>query len=528
MAKVACMVMLKNERTLTSLFIGYHADLFRAENMFVFDNGSTDPEVLAALERLEARGGHVERGFDSPGDFRRKGTVLGDLIKRLDRESDYDFYIPLDCDEFVAMRSGDGFTAEPDRIHAYLDALRDRRDILHVTLNLSNLLGTPDRFRAAPYSKTIYPRETFLHMDHGYHTGVVRDGSSPYHACDLVYVHFHYRPYAEVVEFARQKLRMELSDAQIDDPEFLRDFTGMGRHMVPYLLGGSEAYYSQFRSPSQWIDFPELEEHFEVLGLTSPFRAFRLPALAEAPVAVAAPKLPAPPPPAPPLLAVDEASADRIRGWALNQAAPEQPLVLRFVVDGLTVWEGACDQPREDVRKAGHPTDRVGFNFAIPASKSAPGEGRLTILDQAGRPVRMLHEQRSHLEIILREARKVAITAPPMVSHIDSFRNGRMQGWVLRNLVTPEGLHRSGGCTVALVHGDRIVAQVKADLVRRDVARAMSSTEECGFTIEVPPSLLALDRKTVLRLFVMPERLELSGSPCVAAPSFANAGHARA
>ena len=523
MAKVACMVMLKNERTLTSLFIGYHSDLFRPENMFVFDNGSTDPEVQAALRRLEAQGGHVERRFDTAGDFRRKGTVLGDLIKRLDRENDYDFYIPLDCDEFVVMRTDDGYTAEPDRIHAYLDAQRGGCEILHVTLNLSNLLGTPDRFRPAEYSKTIYPRETFLHMDHGYHTGVVRDGGSPYRDCDLVYAHFHYRPYEEVVEFARQKLRMELTDAQIDNHDFLREFRGMGRHMVPYIVGGAEAYYSQFRNPTRTVDFPELEEHFEVLGLASPFRAFRLPPAPE----VSTPEAPAIVP-APPLLVVDEASTLRVRGWAMDATAPEEPLFLRFRLDGIQVWEGMCDQVRKDVRDGGHPSERVGFSFAIPDAALGHGDHELTIEDRNGSPVRMSFERSARFGITLRNVPKPVVVVPPIESHIDAFRNGRIQGWVLRNAGTSTAPRRSGGCTVALVHDERVVAQVKADLVRRDVARAMQSDEECGFVIELPASLLAVNRKAVLRLFVTPDWLELSGSPCITAPSFANAAQARA
>ena len=517
MAKVACMVMLKNERTLTSLFIAYHTRLFGPENMFVFDNGSTDPEVQAALQRLEVQGGHVERRFDSAGDFRRKGTVLGDLIKRLDHESDYDFYIPLDCDEFVVMRSEDGFTAEPDRIHAYLDLQRGCQEILHVTLNLSNLLGTPDYFRSAEYSKTIYSRETFLHMDHGYHTGVVRGGGSPYRDCDLVYAHFHYRPYEEVVEFARQKLRMELTDAQIDNHDFLREFRGMGRHMVPYIVGGAEAYYSQFRNATRVIDFPDLEVHFGLLGLESPFRGFSLPP---------APGLPAVAPTAPPLLVVDEASTARVRGWAMDVKAPEVPLFLRFRLDGIQVWEGVCDQVRKDVRDGGHPSDRVGFSFQISDASLGHGGHELTIEDRDGSPVRMSFERSARFGITLRSVPRPVAVVPSIESHIDAFRNGRIQGWVLR-AGTPETPRRSGGCTVALVHEDRVVAHVKADSARFDVARAMQADPACGFVIEAPSSLLASNRRTVLRLFVMPEWLELNGSPCVAAPSFANSVEGR-
>jgi hypothetical protein len=505
MVRVACMVMLKNERTMTPLFLGYHAALFGAENVYVFDNGSVDVDVLAELERFEAMGVNVERGYTTAVDFHHKGTVLGDLIKRLDRDTDYDFYIPLDCDEFVVLRTPDGYSADPDQIRGYLEGFRHEQRILHVTLNLSNLLGQPDHFQAAEYSKTVYPHGVFLNMDHGYHTGVVRDDTSPYVDCDLVYAHFHYRPYEEVVEFAKQKLRTELSEAEIENHAQLRNFRGLGWHMVHYVVDGPEAYYSQFRNVANAVAFPALGERFAAIGLAAPFGSFRLPPTPEAGSTT------------PPHLVIDEASTARVRGWAMDQFAPDEPMFLRFLLDGALVWEGACDQERPDVRVGGHPTDRVGFDF-MPTRGAAAGEYRiLTIEDRNGAQVRASMGGRARYEITLASAVERLEPRGEVYSHVDSFKSGRVQGWVLRTVSTPEGPRLLGCCTVVLVHSETVVTQTVADIVREDVAEAMQGEARCGFVIEVPRSLLSA---SVFRLYIMPESRELVGSPCVLAPSF--------
>ncbi len=517
MAQVACLVMLKNERVVAPCFIGYHAALFGAENVYVFDNGSTDPVVLSLLDCFEAQGGHVERRFATTQDFHRKGSILGDLIKRLEQEARYDFFIPLDCDELVVLRTGNGYTADPATIHAYLDDLRDERRILHVTLNLSNLLGEPDRFRAAEYSKTIYPRGVFHHMDHGYHTGVAVGGDSPYRGCDLVYAHFHYRPYDEVVAFAKQKLRVELSDDEIEDHTRLRQFRGLGWHMVHYIVDGAEAYYGQFREVPDPVHFPALGRQLSALGLAPPFEGFRLPPLA-------APAASAPPPT---VLVVDEATTARVRGWSLNPQAPDEPVFLRFLVDGIAVWEGACRQLRPDVRAGGHPTDRVGFDFPVPQAALRRGPHRLTVEQRTGDAMQIAIDGTSRPEVKLApappQAERAAEAETIIYSHIDSFRRGRVQGWALRRGLTTEGPCLLGACTVALVHDGRIVAEVVADAVREDVASSMQGEARCGFTLDVPHSLLQQSRNTVFRLFVMPERRELIGSPCLATSGFVTA-----
>ena len=505
MSHVACIVMLKNERTLTPRFLAYHVALFGAENIYVFDNGSTDSDIGTELSKFEMAGGHVYRDFTTSDDFHRKGTIIGDLIKLLDAEQQYDFYIPLDCDEFVVLRTRDGYTANPEAIHIYLDQFRGDRRILHVTQNLSNLLGTPDTFRVAEYSKTIWPREVFLHMDHGYHTGLDRNDTSPYVVCDIVYAHFHYRPYEEVIEFAKQKLRVALTDAQIEDRSTLSAFRGIGWHMTQYILDGPDAYYAQFRNPGAGLSFPGLGARFQSIGIDAPFVEFRLPDLASAERQ--------------PLVLIDEATVMRIRGWALDPRNPIEPMRLRFLLDGIPVWEGRCDQSRPDVKKNGQLTDRVGFSVEVDRGALGTGPKVLSITDAFGTALKMFVAGQNCWSISLAPVSEAQTTISAVHSHIDSFRNARVQGWVLRTVTTPAGPRLLGCCTVVLVHDGLVVAQQVADAVRPDVALALNSEERCGFTLEVPRALMAKHRTRIFRVFCMPEQFELAGSPCVLAPS---------
>lgn len=115
MARVACTVMLKNEHALVGAFLRYHANLFGAENLFVVDNGTTDQETLETLARFEAEGVNVDRSFSRKQDYTQKGKIVGNLIKRLDRDADYDLYILLDCDEFVVMKLQSEYTCSPQK-----------------------------------------------------------------------------------------------------------------------------------------------------------------------------------------------------------------------------------------------------------------------------------------------------------------------------------------------------------------------------------------------------------------------------
>jgi hypothetical protein len=630
MARVACTVMLKDEVTLTEPFLRYHAALFGAENLYVFDNGTSEPDVLKVLGDFERKGGHVDHSFTTAEDFRRKGDIVGGLVKRLDADGNYDLYILLDCDEFVALRTDDGYTVEPDAIHRYLDSLVGGHRIIKVDTNLSNIPGSPGTFQVAEYSKTIWPRGVMGVTDHGYHSGWSRNGSTDVVACNIVYIHFHYRPFDEVVRFARQKLSAEVPPEDLEDTERLRNFKGRGWHLVAYVLGDEENYYSQFRGLSNIIRFPEIIARFTEIGGEVPYSGFirTIDGLEYSPGPDDDGSVPGG---NQPYLVIDDATAEHVRGWATDPRAPAEPVHLRFLVDGVTVWERACDGLRGDVKGNGHPTDRVGFDFRIqgaagdvltaehtdgtpvllfvdgharqlvtlspprsitsPRSEAgplhlviddasaarirgwtiyiakpdepvtlrflvdgvlvwdgacdlsrpdivkcglpnghvgfdirlpflAPGPGILRIEDRHATPMQMLVEGHATYEFALPLAAVNHVHSHKIYSHIDSFRNGRVQGWALRKIETPEGARLLGCCTVAIVQQDRIIGQTIADTVRLDVAEAMQSEPRCGFNIEIPRPTASVGSNIVFGLFIMPERHEVAGSPCVMAPRF--------
>jgi hypothetical protein len=509
--RVACTVMLKDESVLVNPFLEYHADLFGAENLYVVDNGSTDPVVLEALRKFERVGVKVDRSHPTAADYAQKGTIIGDLVTRLDREGDHDFYVLLDCDEFVVLRLGDGYTCDPKAILDHLGGMRGETRILKVDTNLSNIPGWPGVFQSAPYAKTIFPRDVLLSTDHGHHIGTSRTGSG-HLPCDIVYVHYHYRSFDEILRFARRKLAPMMPVEDLDDPKKLRRFRGIGNHMVGYMTGGADSYYGQFRNVQDPVRFPDLLARFKEIGVVVPFADIVVPPPLGKRGAEYAGQTELPG--QPPCLVVDHVTTSRVRGWAMSVEAPDDPLVLRFLVDGTVVWTGACDATRSDVRASGHVAERVGFDVSLPLRLAG---GILTIEENPGEPLTMMVGGRPQRETRLPSAEQ----GGGIYSHIDFFRAGRIQGWAMRSVATPEGERLLGACTVVLMCDDKAILQTRADLDRPDVANALGGERFCGFVIEVPPT--TNQKGPVFRLFVMPEQRELIGSPCVAAPAFQQA-----
>jgi hypothetical protein len=500
------------------------------------------------------------------------------------------------------------------------------KDIWHVTTNLANVPGTPGLFQVAAYSKTIFPRNVLGKSDHGHHAGWTRNGRAAFLACDIVYAHFHYRPYDEVHRFALQKLAAEVEPEVLADPDRLREYKGRGWHLVNYVLGGTKAYYQQFHNLKEAFRFPGLLERFAAIGSKAPFSAFVLPPEAYVPEATPDPGVA--PPRKPPFAILDEANTRKVRGWATDPAAPDHPVQVRFLVNGAPVWDGICDGARADVRKGRHPTGRVGFEFDLVHLRAPPGEQLLTaeaadstpmllfvdgkactglalpgagdkpdtplvVVDEAttirvrgwasnpldpatpvvlrflvngtlvwggpcvalrtdvrqeghatghvgfgfsippgmaeagemeltaeegeGQRVRLSVQGRIRMAVSLTQAEGLP-PAASIHSHLDSFRNGRVQGWVLRSVATPDGARLLGRCTVVLASQGHVISQVVADMARPDVGKALRGEDACGFVIEVPRQ-----RHPVFRLYVLPEWQELAGSPCVPAPAFESA-----
>jgi hypothetical protein len=116
-------MMQKNETLLLDPWIRYHASLLGSEHIYVYDNGSSDTAVIQTLRDAEKSGVNVFWDYTRQEDFlcNREELTAG-LIRRLDEEHPYDFYFPIDCDEFLAC-SLPGGTLSCDK-QDILDALQ--------------------------------------------------------------------------------------------------------------------------------------------------------------------------------------------------------------------------------------------------------------------------------------------------------------------------------------------------------------------------------------------------------------------
>ncbi len=489
MAQIACIIMMKNERTLLEPWLLYHAGLFGLENLYLFDNGSTDQGTIAILRHYEEQGLRVDRFFRTDKAYGNKHGIVGSLIKSLDELGDYDFFVPLDCDEFIVLRdpeSPNGYSCAPETINRYFDSIgADEGRVLMVDENLMNIPGRPGEYRRAPYSKTIYPKAAFVETDHGYHGGV-SSRAPGYRQLELSYVHFHFRPYEELVKFARQKLLMALTPEQIADPVALNAYRGPGFHMIGYLTNDAESYYNQFRFMRDTIKLPALTERFAELGMEPPFSRFELP------------------PEKARSLVVDHLDRFRLAGWARDRTNPTRPLRVQVMLDGHPLAEVLCDEPRADVAATGYETDRVGFAVSLPDWVFDGTQRRLTVCDSEGQPVTLSYH---NIDFDTLEVGSGSLL--PIESHIDGEVEGGIQGWLLAVSRSDQADHFHGRCEVILVRDSLVLGKVTADRVRPDVAAALGSDLECGFRFELPPAA----RVGNFRIFAMPGMRELHGSP---------------
>src|SRR5580658_8994187 len=63
---------------------------------------------------------------------------------------------------------------------------------------------------------------------------------------------------------------------------------------------------------------------------------------------------------------LDLVRRDLIAGWALDEARPECPVVLRILDNGMPLGEVCAEEYREDLKAAGIGAGRCAFSFNVP------------------------------------------------------------------------------------------------------------------------------------------------------------------
>lgn len=266
-ARVACFMMQKNEELLLGPWLRYHAHLFGARSLFVLDNGSTAPSVLAMLEQAEAMGVTVHRQYAEKQHFENKGTVFRDLIRALDPAA-FDFVMPLDCDEFVAHQALDGrVSCEPEAVTGYLAArhLRDPR-VLLIRGSYFNVPDRPGDYFFTAERKCFFAQGMLRAFGMGFHHGTSLHSDMEVRT-ELVHFHYRYKPFASFDAHAREKLAARLADF---DAEKVRAYRGKGSHLARFMALGPEGYAAYFDRYAQ-APLASLRDVLARLGTPIPF-----------------------------------------------------------------------------------------------------------------------------------------------------------------------------------------------------------------------------------------------------------------
>lgn len=243
--RVACLMMQKNESSLLEPWILYHATLFGFENLYIYDNGSTEIKAISALKKYASLGVNVQWEMKSKADFESKGLIFSNLIKAMDESRNYDFYFPLDADEFLAVDDGSEVKIDATSIFESLRPYLNSKSPLMISSALDNNPLYPEYFfKSIGQRKTFFANGACESLDLGFHEGESKYGEAPVKT-PVVYFHHHYKTYNSYVKSARQKLEGRVQDFERQTLLDLKEEEGPGFHLVGKILDGPDEYYRE-------------------------------------------------------------------------------------------------------------------------------------------------------------------------------------------------------------------------------------------------------------------------------------------
>ena len=158
-------MMQKDETILLEPWLRYHGYLFGFENLFVFDNGSTDAATIGLLEEFAGFGVNVRYDHATGGDFDCKGEIAGELIRAFQQDRRYE-----PCHSTAT--SSCWFWAQPGSVsratRSSSNYLAKPGQMVKIGDNLVNRPGLLDLFELKLFDKSVVPIGDFRSIDHGF------------------------------------------------------------------------------------------------------------------------------------------------------------------------------------------------------------------------------------------------------------------------------------------------------------------------------------------------------------------------
>ncbi|WP_159340104.1 glycosyltransferase family 2 protein [Leclercia adecarboxylata] len=243
--KIACLMMQKNESKLLKPWLEYHSTIFGLNNIYVYDNGSTDASCIETLRRYESRGLNVNWDHKTQKDFEKTGSIFCEKIKQFDNsDSPYDFYFPMDCDEFIAYeRTFGDLLLDRNSIILELKNHIDEKNTLAINAGYdNNPVFSDSYYRSKEQRKCFFYKKTCSSISQGFHIGKTFSGTET-KKTKIVYIHHHYKEFHDYQFSAKQKLTGVVTDFSIASLEKHKELRVPGFHVIDKLLITEENYY---------------------------------------------------------------------------------------------------------------------------------------------------------------------------------------------------------------------------------------------------------------------------------------------
>lgn len=269
MALIRVLMMQRDEGPLLARWLRYYGNLFGADNLTIMDNGSTDPETLSYLQSAELAGTTVMRDFVSAHDFQHKGGHFVNIIRHIwDPNGGYDFALPVDCDEFLAVFTEQGISTKREDILGEFEGLKDAVMSLRIPLSMFNVPDRPGWYAPITnFHKGFVRAGTLKIMDSGQHEPIT--ATPGYQSTRFTYLHEHNRPYAEFRRRLMLKLRgmVDTEDAEALT-SYLENPPAHGAHIAEALRMSEADYLSRYSDmPLVWVPTFSGRSKIEVDGL---------------------------------------------------------------------------------------------------------------------------------------------------------------------------------------------------------------------------------------------------------------------
>ncbi len=263
MKRVGIFMMQKDEDDLLPIWIKYYSALFGPENINIFDNGSRSYFVRQVLRDAEANGVRVIYKYSLKIDFEKKGKVLAnDFLLHQDK---FDCFIPVDCDEFIAVETKSGWTCDAEAIKLELAGT-----IEGIGFSVSR------RFQNCPWDPEIFYFHESKNPKLYFGKGKVKGLCTGFHSTKMPRIiidsrigifEIHHKPLDLLKEHAKRKLESRVKSFEQDA---IRNYKGRGKHLIPYLFMSEDTYLESFQQ-KRGIRTSALVNALSALKLKFPF-----------------------------------------------------------------------------------------------------------------------------------------------------------------------------------------------------------------------------------------------------------------